>query len=351
MNSHPLHFRVVRRVLFASALAGVLWISGCQGGGQGPSSSLQGKTRVPPPATGRRAVYVQQNDQYHDGVVPGSSGLNTNVPANPQNTIVPGAGAANAVPKENASGVSDLYGTNKMKNNGGWIPVPSRQSADVAVQNEPAKHTVKYPAPEPAESAPEPAETTPPRHLWKVVEPEKKTETAPLPTDVRVPGGVVGTSYQQRYPYEKIVPGKAQVENPCASWPMESVSLSLPLAKDVAEDQRIRAERIARAESLFADPTANCALTSDKPQPLRSSCFGWQTLTPAKPNAAIGAQVSETESTGKSAEILTENLTGNSVGMSAERSAGKSTEKPVPRPIYNERDPSIQDFLSLPENE
>ncbi|MDO4549836.1 MAG: hypothetical protein Q4C96_01125 [Planctomycetia bacterium] len=218
----------------------LLCSTGCQHyGSHAHQDPLLGKTRLPAPQTTRRAVFVRNNDPSQGNVViPGSLRLSMPPVSSQQNPGViisppPPSAPTSYMPPSVTPSENMTSSTRSSTSRGGWVPVsplPLNQDYDLNAPHSVARGQTAEPyitryTPEDTVSntqnlsecneLPHPKYSgqlqwipVSPRISSAVTLPKKDTVSPAVPAQKNVPGGILGTSYSQRFPYSKIIPGR-----------------------------------------------------------------------------------------------------------------------------------------------
>ncbi|MDO4583225.1 MAG: hypothetical protein Q4D62_03880 [Planctomycetia bacterium] len=269
-----------------------------------------GKTRVSPPPTERRPVYVRRGNQ-EGRVIPGTSATyaaTSTPPSQPTSTArTPSANYASAEVAK-----------------GGWIPVtPESGSSPSVATGGGVSHTAYY-------------------LNWQKVEEAENAEKTDFSSEVaRKPDSVSATqpiSYQSEFAYEKIVPQPAMAPTPPATSPTTFFTKTF---------------RSSRSQALSAWDQKKAALSAtfshSSPLPQENP----QLVRPATPSASSsqGWLVTTTQKTLPTPPTATQAPSHNAIGSQA------TIPTPVPpsaKPASSapaELAPGILDLLSLPAKE
>ncbi|MDO5113364.1 MAG: hypothetical protein Q4E67_03220 [Planctomycetia bacterium] len=259
-----------------------------------------GKTRVSPPPTERRPVYVRRGNQ-EGRVIPGASATYTDTVAKPPQPAV----------TSSPSTPSTRYSSAEIAK-GGWIPVtPEREQTPTVATGSEVSHTAYY-------------------LNWQKVE---EAENGEKPTShvssepTRISASSSSTSpvsYQSEFAYEKIVPKAAAKETTPATSPTTFFTKTFRGSPVPSQMSRWDQKKAALSATFHTPPTS--PPTSE----------GWLVTTTQKnlPTPPVAANVSPQTAVGSQAAIPAEPVS------------------PPPQPSAPvELAPGILDLLSLPEKD
>lgn len=363
--------RILPKLLLLGTTLVLVVSLGCTSGGP---NGMHGQTRVTPPATERRPVYVQRSSTMGEGVVPSSP------------TRFESDSTTRAAASSTAQTSSQAYRT------GGWTPVtPEEKGTSVASQPGAIEHTAHYPdmndammdddssvedldslepfdkpktpradatAPSAPTVAPIPAEASQPvpqrtLHWMPTSASSEAVHAAVAPS-----GSASSGSHSSVSPEE--VPLKRtffthlfsnvsmKPEDPAFDLEAPPISVKRPVSKDEEELERAKAkiaahftddttEAVAAAPSRTANTSLEATSASFSTAKNRETQSGWHILTPAQPNPAYGSAVTPPAASAPAAEPASASTPAQSTAPTSESPAELDAD-----------DPGIVDLDSLP---
>ena len=237
----------------------LIFVSGCQKSqGYARRDPFVGETRLAPPATTRRAVYVRNDSSRAGNVLPGSShvaaGGGTSADASRRTFVAgqnPETNRNSAVSASPAPSAVSSYENSR----GGWIPqssVPPNRSHDlnspasVATGGSAEPYITRYGGEDAAEKV---------ELRWIPLSAPSGNEEEFVHHDEtparEIPGNVRGVSYSRRFPYSRIIPWENGVIIPrhgAEEYPALAPERFAP--RDTYDEKRVAEESGAWARSL-----------------------------------------------------------------------------------------------------